>query len=121
MARRRFSEKDVIRTLLHQGVKIFDFRTGEPITLENVDQIEREHIHELALGGADDPINCRYSLSANHNIATNGTPATTAGSSKHRIAKTHGTRAEKFAVTKKPLDEPRERSDWRRRTFAGPR
>lgn len=121
MARRRFSEKDVIRTLLHQGVEIRDYRTGEPITLQNVDRIEREHLHEIALGGPDDPANCRYSLSESHGIVTNGTPATTAGSSKNRIAKARPTRADKFAVNKVPLDEPRERRDWRRKTFVGQR
>jgi len=121
MARKRFSEKDVIRTLLHQGVKITDYRTGEPITLENVDQVEREHLHEVALGGADEPENCRYSLEASHNIVTNGPLATSAGSSKNRIAKAQPTRADKFLPVKKPLDEPRERRDWRRKTFAGSR
>lgn len=87
MSRKRFSEKDVIRTLIHQGVEIRDYRTGELITLENVDQIEREHLHEIALDGPDVPANCRYSLKASHSIITNGTKATTAGSSKQRIAK----------------------------------
>lgn len=105
MARRRFTEKEVLETLIHQGVEIRDFRSGEPITLENVAEIEREHLHEIALGGPDDPANCRYSLSKNHHIVTNGTPATTAGSSKNRIAKaTQPARIEKFQVKKIPLD-----------------
>jgi 5-methylcytosine-specific restriction endonuclease McrA len=109
MTRRRFNEKDVIRTLLHQGVEIRCFRTGEKITLDTVGHLEREHLHELKLGGPDEPANCRYSLKEAHAIVTNGTPATTARSSKHRIAKTRGTRAEKFAVVKLRLDQPREK------------
>lgn len=108
MSRRRFSEREVISVLLHQGIKITCFRTGEEFTLANVDQVEREHLHEHALGGPDIPANCRYSLKAAHSIITNGTPATSAGSSKHRIAKTRGSRAEKFAVQKLPLHKKRE-------------
>lgn len=101
MKRRRFSEKDVIRTLLHQGIEINDYRTGEPITLDNVDQIEREHLHEIALGGPDDPANCRYSLGESHAVVTNGNRATSAGSSKNRCAKANNPgRTEKFLVVK---------------------
>lgn len=120
MARRKFSEKDVIRTLLHQGVEIRDFRTKEPITLDNVGEIEREHIHELKLGGPDEPANCRYSLKASHHVITNGTKATTAGSSKNRIAKTKAGRTEKFIVRKDPPGErvPRaEAKRWASRPF----
>lgn len=100
--RRRFSEKDVIRTLIHQGVKIADYRTGEPITLENVGRVQREHLHEISLGGPDDPANCRYSLDESHAIITNGRPATSAGSSKNRNAKAnHSNRIEKFVVNKR--------------------
>jgi hypothetical protein len=103
MGRRRFTEKDVIRTLIHQGVEIRDFRTDERITLDNVDQIEREHLHEVALGGPDEPANCRYSLKASHDVISNGNGATTAGSSKNRIAKaTQPKRIAKFVVNKQP-------------------
>ena len=51
-------------------------------------KIEREHVHETALGGADEPENWRYSHAECHAEVTNGSKATTAGSSKHRIAKT---------------------------------
>lgn len=87
MTRRRFTERQVIAALIHQGVPVVCYRTGERITLENVMRLEREHLHDLALGGSDTPDNCRYSLKEAHAIATNGTKATTAGSSKHRIAK----------------------------------
>jgi len=113
MARRKFSEKDVIRTLIHQGVEIRDFRSGELITLENVDQIQREHLHELAIGGPDAPVNCRYSLTKNHHVATNGNGATTAGSSKNRIAKANNPgRKVNFVVNKLPPGTPRPQSAW---------
>lgn len=77
----------MIETLIHQGIEIRDYRTKEVITLEDVLFLEREHLHEISLGGPDIPANCRYSLKASHHIVTNGTKATTAGSSKHRISK----------------------------------
>ena len=108
MTRRRFTEKDVLRTLLHQGVEIRDYRTGEPITLENVAEVEREHLHEIALGGPDEPANCRYSLSKSHSLITNGTKATTAGSSKNRAAKANNeNRKQKFVVNKLPVGTDR--------------
>jgi hypothetical protein len=114
MTRRRFSERDCAKTWLQDPrTKLFDFRTGEPITLENVAQIEREHLHEIALGGPDVPENCRYSLKGSHKIATNGTPATTAGSSKNRIAKANNpNRKENFIVRKRAPGEPKPKSRW---------
>lgn len=112
MSRRRFTEIEVIETLLIQGEMIRCFRCKEPFTLENVQtkNIQKEHLHELALDGPDKPFNCRFSHrdAPCHHTVTNGTPATSAGSSKHRLAKTRGTRAEKFAVQKKPLDQERD-------------
>jgi hypothetical protein len=55
---------------------------------------EREHLHEVKLGGPDIPENCRYSHAKCHAIVTNGTKATTAGSSKQRIAKVKRIRGE---------------------------
>jgi hypothetical protein len=52
-----------------------------------VDYPEREHLHEIGLDGPDTPANCRYSCSDCHSIITNGKKATSAGSSKQRIAK----------------------------------
>jgi hypothetical protein len=119
MGRRRFSEREVIETLAWQGLVIRCYRCGHLIAAADGKAVvwpfglaEREHLHEVKLGGPDVPGNCRYSHKGCHARITNGTPATTAGSSKHRIAKTKGTRAEKFAVAKKPLDEPREKSRW---------
>ena len=99
--RRQFGQKDTIRTLLHQGVEIRCFRTKEPVTLDNVHLVEKEHLHERELGGPDEPGNCRFSLKAAHKIVTNGTKATSAGSSKHRIAKAKRIGQEdKFVVVK---------------------
>jgi hypothetical protein len=101
--RRKFSERDVIRTLILQGAIIRCFRTGEIITPANVGRLEREHLHELALGGNDEPSNCRYSLKSAHALVTNGTPASSVGSSKHRIAKVKRiTRTKKMEVQKAP-------------------
>jgi hypothetical protein len=110
VSRRRFSEIEVIETLLIQGETIRCFRCKEPLTLEDVrtKNIQKEHLHEHALDGPDKPFNCRFSHKPCHSIITNGTPATTAGSSQHRLAKTRGTRAAKFAVRKKPLDQERD-------------
>lgn len=99
MSRRRFSEREVIATLLHQGAFIRCYRTGTYIDASMVNNLEREHLHELALGGKDEPENCRYSLKAAHAIVTNGTPATSAGSSKHKIAKDRRLRIASLAKT----------------------
>lgn len=115
MIRRRFSEREVIQPLILQGVRIECFRCHAPF--DNAAHVEREHIVELALGGADEPRNCVYSCGACHHRVTNGGGATTAGSSKHRIAKARGTRSDKFVPVKQPLDLPREKRDWRRKTF----
>jgi len=104
MARKRLSEREVIATLIHQGIEIRCFRTGTLITLENVNQLEREHLHEHALDGPDVPGISRYSLKEAHKIVTYGTPATKAGSSRHRIGKTRANHTEKFRVEKTPLD-----------------
>ena len=95
MGRKRFSESEVIETLAWQGVIVRCFRCKAPFftpapdggLFNLTDKIEREHLHEVALDGPDIPKNCRYSCSACHSIITNGTKATTAGSSKQRIAK----------------------------------
>jgi hypothetical protein len=85
MTRKTFSERMVLTVLLKQGAEILCPRCEKPIMLGH--KIDREHFHELALGGADDVENCFYSHAECHAIATNGTKATSAGSSKHRIAK----------------------------------
>lgn len=87
MARKRFSERQVIEALIRTGTVVRCYRTKEVITLETVTQLEREHPVPLALGGAADPTNAAYSLSEAHKIQTNGKPATSYGSDKHAIAK----------------------------------
>ncbi len=105
MKRRKFSETDVLRTVQFLLWRVSDelnlvcFRCQGPLFLQlrsaesNLvaaiaeDKIEREHYIELSLGGEDEPRNCVYSHATCHNRITNGTKATTAGSSKHKIAK----------------------------------
>ncbi len=107
MSRKRFSEREVIETLWHQGVRLLRFRCHGvmmPVLLgperELYFPVQREHIHELELGGPDIPANCRYSHIDCHAVITNGTKATSAGSSKHRIAKTKRIAKGKMAVVK---------------------
>lgn len=85
MTRARFTETAVIHTLMHQGAVILCYRCKGRLELH--DKIEREHLVEVALGGEDIPFNCAYSHKACHAKITNGNKATTAGSSKQRIAK----------------------------------
>ncbi len=87
MARKRFTEREVIESLIRTGHKIFCYRTKEQITLETVGLLEREHVTPLELGGADDPTNAAYSLKAAHSLQTNGKPHTSYGSDKHALAK----------------------------------
>lgn len=107
MSRRRFTEWEVIATLIEQGIVILCFRCKLPLPLptkKNV--VQREHIHEIELGGPDIPANCRFSHYDCHSIVTNGTKATSAGSSKHRIAKARrGERDLAEAVFPKPLSK----------------
>jgi hypothetical protein len=112
MPRRRFREIEVIDTLLIQGVTIPCYRCGVAFTREDVKakNIQKEHLHELTLGGPDIPDNCRFSHTAApcHHTITNGTKATSAGSSKHRAAKANNPgRKDKFVVQKRPPGEPR--------------
>jgi hypothetical protein len=118
MSRRQLREQEVLEELIvhMRGVVVPCHRCGVAFTPDDVKSgnIENEHLHEHALDGPDDPINRRFSHKPCHDLVTNGTPVTTAGSSKHRIAKTRGTRVEKFIPVKRPLDEPREpRRRWR--------
>lgn len=105
MARRRFTEREVLECLIRQGAIVPCFRCRIAMTVDDAKAAEREHIHEIALDGADTVENCAYSHGPCHAAVTNGLPATTAGSSKNRIAKaTQTARIEKFQVRKIPLD-----------------
>ena len=109
MSRRRFTERQTLECAIRQGAVIPCMRCKVPFTVETAREAEREHLHELILGGADTIDNCGYSHGECHGIQTNGNGATTAGSSANRIAKANNpTRIDKFVVNKKPLDEPRE-------------
>lgn len=85
VSRKRFSEMQVLQTLWFSGARVTCHRCRK--ILDPMDEIEREHILEIALGGEDEPHNCAYSHKLCHAIITNGTKATAAGSSKQRIAK----------------------------------
>src|ERR1043165_4466018 len=88
--RRRFKEWEVIATLIHQGIVVTCFRTKQPFTLETVKTAQREHLIDRAVDDRpeyDTPEYCRYSLKQAHAVVTNGTKATTAGSSKHIAGK----------------------------------
>lgn len=85
MRRKRFTEAQVIETLFRSGMVIPCYRCRHPLYPSA--EIEREHILEIAFGGKDEPANCAYSHKLCHAVITNGTKATTAGSSKQRIAK----------------------------------
>lgn len=107
MARRKFSETEVLQTIQLQlwaqhNAYLLCYRCKEPLFKDiwNDDgnwshivaaippfPIQREHLLEIALGGEDCHRNCVYSHKQCHDTVTNGTPATTAGSSKQRIAK----------------------------------
>lgn len=115
MARKKFSEREVIETLAWQGVFVTCFRCGKPFLtvpangkLIWVRNPEREHIHEIALGGADAPFNCRFSCDGCHKIQTNGTKATSVGSSKQRIAKVRRLSGQ---------NKPKMKRAWPKRTF----
>jgi hypothetical protein len=110
--RRRFTEREVITILLDQGATIPCHRCREPI--RRAENAEREHLHEIELGGADDTDNCRYSHSHCHAKITNGPPATSAGSSKQRIAKVKRLRGEtkqrpKQKIPSRPFQKRRKR------------
>ena len=87
MTRRRFSEKDVLLTMLLQGAIIPCGRCRIAIIREDLAEVERDHFLPLALGGGDTPQNCSYLHGACHKEKTNGRPATTYGSDKGNIAK----------------------------------
>jgi hypothetical protein len=90
--RRRFKEREVLDTLYYSGVPVPCYRCKKPMLPGQ--KVQREHITEIALGGKDEPRNCAYSHAECHRIITDGTPATSAGSSKQRIAKVRRIRGE---------------------------
>lgn len=75
----------VIATLHHCGIVVPCYRCK--IALLPIDKIEREHVTEISMGGADDPSNCVYSHKACHALVTNGRNHLRVDSSKHKKAK----------------------------------
>lgn len=125
--RKRFTDRQVLETLLHQGVVILCHRCDVPFSLEKdedveaggfmiasqpnphwVGRVQREHLHEHGLDGPDTPANCRYSCEASHKVVTFGTKATTAGSSKARMAKADRIAAGGRKPKGKPFRKPPE-------------
>lgn len=102
---RQLRELEVIEELLLQEAVIPCYRCAVPFTLDDIKNknIQNEHLHEKALGGADEPFNRRFSHAARpcHATVTHGEPATFAGSSRHKVAKaTDPDRIVKFQVDK---------------------
>lgn len=107
--RRQFREMEVLAVLLMQGAILPCKRCRVAFVIEDVKagNIQKEHLHELTLGGEDEPHNCAFSHTDCHKVITNGNGATSAGSSQNRNAKAnHPNRREKFVVQKPPLDRP---------------
>lgn len=107
-SRRQGREQEVLAVLIGQGAVIPCFRCRLAFTEEDVrtGNIEKEHLHEVELGGPDEPDNWRFSHKAKpcHATVTHGNGATFAGSSRHKIKKaTDPERIEKFKVNKTPL------------------
>lgn len=108
-SRRQFREMEVLAVLLMQGAILPCKRCRVALKIEDVKAagVQKEHLHELAIGGEDEPHNCAYSHTDCHAKITNGNGATTAGSSTNRRAKANNPgRTNKFVVNKQPLDRP---------------
>lgn len=101
-ARKRMTEREVIAILIRQKAVIPCCRCRVALTLEDVPSIEREHLHPIALGGADDVENAAYSHRDCHAVRTRGSGATTAGSDIGNIAKTK--RLEKRRLAEEAYD-----------------
>lgn len=92
--RRRLTERQTLAVAVSQGAVIPCFRCRLAFDAESVKTAEREHLHERGLDGGEDLGNFRYSHKECHDLITNGSKATTAGSSKQRIAKVKRVRGE---------------------------
>lgn len=92
--RKRLTERQTLAVAVMQGAVVPCYRCKLAFDAETVKTAEREHLHELELGGADELENMRFSHADCHKAITNGSGATTAGSSKQRIAKVKRLRGE---------------------------
>lgn len=121
MARKRFTERQVLECAIQQGAIIPCYRCRLAFTVDTVRAAEREHIHEVTLDGPDTVGGCAYSHGPCHRAATSGTGATTAGSSIGRIAKTKRIeRTGKMAVAKPPIGTARPEKPASRRLVSRP-
>ena len=117
MSRKRFTEREVLRTLVLQGAKIpcgcslmpdpFP-KCGLFLTLDDLKTpkgVQRDHTTPLALGGPDTPENCGYWRQPCHDCKTDGgkSKATTYGSDRHAIDKTKRLRGETCAGPKQKI------------------
>ena len=84
--RSRFTERQVIYTLLLQGAVIPCGICRVAIKLG--EDVERDHCVPLALDGADTPENSRFAHATCHARKTRGSGATTCGSDIGEISKT---------------------------------
>jgi hypothetical protein len=92
--RRTITAKQALIIAVQQGGIIPCYRCRLAFDAETIKTAEREHVHELELGGSDELENMRFSHKDCHAVITNGSGATTAGSSKQRIAKVKRLRGE---------------------------
>ena len=119
--RKRLSERATLAVAINQGAVIPCYRCRVAFDSETIKTAEREHIHEIALGGEDVVENMAYSHRACHAKVTNGEGATTAGSSKGRIAKANriakgGKKRNGPAIQSRGFSKPPEGySAWKKR------
>lgn len=102
MARKRFTERQALEVAILQGGIVPCYRCKIAFTVDTIRTAEREHVHEVILGGPDTVANCAYSCRDCHSVVTNGNGATSAGSSKHKAAKIRVKHTAKFVVNKLP-------------------
>lgn len=94
MRRKRLTERQTIDVLLAQGAMILcpcprcsAWDAKEYYRIEKGADAIREHLHQLATGGKDNPANWQYWHTACSHRKTHGTKATSAGSDAHARAK----------------------------------
>lgn len=99
--RRQPNKTEQVQILLRQAL----CGCGCGVILGAAGGIEYHHQHERALGGADHADNWIALTVPCHDRITNGTKATTAGSSKHKIAKADRLKKARLALA--GLAEPK--------------
>lgn len=114
--RRKLTVLDRLKVIIRQArCPMCQGKLGE-LTNVNFD-----HVHPLALGGADDIENIVAVHIDCHSAKTRGTGATTAGSDIGNIAKTRrltkSQEAYRAALLRKETGEEKPRSRWAKRAF----